>query len=65
MTTHSHQIFKLHVERVHALRRPDRVKVFPFNDTVAAMAYAKQLNDDASANGLPYLYRVTTVKAGR
>jgi len=65
MLTDNAQGFKLIVERLHVLRRPDRVKVFPFNDTVAAMEYARQMNDDATAKGLPYLYRVRTVKAGR
>lgn len=65
MDTYSETVFRLHVERVHVLRRPDRVRTFPFNDTVAALDYARQLNADARDKGLPYLYRVRTVEAGR
>jgi hypothetical protein len=65
MDTYSETVFRLHVERVHVLRRPDRVKTFPFNDTVAALDYARTLNTEAREKGLPYLYRVSTVKVGR
>jgi hypothetical protein len=65
MTTYSDQVFKLQVERIHALRRPDRVRTFSFNDTMAALECVRQLNDDAAIKGLPYLYQVRTIKVGR
>jgi hypothetical protein len=64
MDTYSETVFRLHVERVHVLRPPDRVRTFPFNDTVAALDYARALNAEATTKGLPYLYRVTTVRVG-
>jgi hypothetical protein len=65
MDTYSGQIFRHCVERVHVLRSPDRVKTFPFIETVAALDYARRLNAEAREKGLPYLYRVSTVRVGR